>query len=202
MAWEKLADEKSLDKTSKALEKKGMKVYIVENRKEAFKKALELIPENAEVMDLTSVTLDETGLSKEIQESGKYKSVRKKIMSVDQKEMRHAMRRMSAAVDYAIGSVHAATEDGKVVIASNSGSQLGPYAFGASKLIWVIGTQKIVKNLDDAFKRIYEHSFPLEDKRARKAYGMPSGISKILIVEKEIVPDRITIIFVKEKLGF
>ncbi len=202
MKWDRLADDKSIEKAVKALQEHGMKVYITENRQEAFKKALELIPQGAEVLDATSTTLDQIGLSKEIQESGRYQSVRKRIMSVDQKEIRQAMRRMSAAVDYAIGSVHAVTEDGKLVIASNSGSQLAPYAYGAAKLIWMIGTQKIVKNLDDAFKRIYEHSYPLEDERARKAYGMPSGVNKILVVQKEIVPDRITVIFVKEKLGF
>lgn len=202
MKWETLADEQTLERTAKALQSNGIKVYITENKKEAFRKALDLIPEGSEVMDLTSVTLDETGISKEIQESGRYQSVRKKIMSVDQKEMRHAMRRMSAAVDYAIGSVHAVTEDGKLVIASYSGSQLAPYAFGSGNVIWVIGTQKIVKNLDDALRRIQEHSFPLEDKRARIAYGVPSGVNKILIMEKEIVPDRITVVFVKEKLGF
>ena len=200
--WEGLASETSLNKAEKALQEHGMKVYVAGNRKEAFKKAFELIPEGTEVMDLTSVTLEETGIAKEIYESGKYKSVRKKIMSVEQKEMRDAMRRMSGSVDYAIGSVHAVTEDGKVVIASASGSQIPAYAFGARKLIWVVGTQKIVKNLDDALKRIYEHSFPLEDQRARKAYGMPSSVCKILIVEKEANPERISIILVKEKLGF
>ncbi|MBI2598288.1 MAG: LUD domain-containing protein, partial [Candidatus Diapherotrites archaeon] len=145
---------------------------------------------------------DQIGLSKEIQESGKFSSVRKKIMSVDQKELRSAMRRMSSAVEYAIGSVHAVTQKGEVIIASNSGSQLAPYAYGAGKLVWIVGAQKIVKNLDEAFKRVYQHSFPLEDERAKKAYGMPSGVNKLLIVNKEIMPDRISIIFVKEHLGF
>lgn len=202
MDWNKIADEQTLQKTAKALQSNGVKVYITKDRNKAFEKVMEIIPNGAEVMDLTSVTLDETGISKEIQESGKYQSVRKKIMAVSQKEMRHAMRKMSASVDYAVGSVHAVTEDGKFVIASNSGSQLGAYAFGAGKLIWVIGTQKIVKDMDDAMKRIYEHSLPLEDARARKAYGVPSAVNKILILEKEIVPDRITVVFVKENMGF
>lgn len=202
MDWSKLADEQTLQKTANALQAKGVKVYITKDKKQAFEKVMDIIPNGAEVMDLTSVTLDETGISKETQESGKYLSVRKKIMSVSQKEMRHAMRKMSASVDYAVGSVHAVTEDGKFVIASNSGSQLGAYAFGAGKLIWVIGTQKIVKDMDDAMKRIYQYSLPLEDARARKAYGVPSAINKILILEKETVPDRITVVFVKENLGF
>lgn len=202
MDWAKLADDKTVENTAKALGERGIEVIIVNNGKEAKEKVLELIPKGAEVMDVTSTTLDQIGLSKEIQESGRYKSVRKKIMSVDQKEMRHAMRRMSVAIDYVVGSVHAVTEEGQVVIASNSGSQLAPYVFGAANVIWVVGTQKIVKNLDDAFMRIKEHCFPLEDERMKKTYGMGSGISKILIFEKEVMPNRIKLIFVKENLGF
>ena len=42
----------------------------------------------------------------------------------------------------------------------------------------------------------------LEDVRAQKAYGVRSGVNKILIINKEVVPDRIVVILVKEKLGF
>lgn len=45
-------------------------------------------------------------------------------------------------------------------------------------------------------------SSPLEDLRAREAYGIGSGINKVLIVNREVVPGRITVILVKEKLGF
>ena len=89
-----------------------------------------------------------------------------------------------------------------MVIAAQSGSQLSPYAFSVARVIWVVGTQKIVRNLDEAFRRIREHCLPLEDARARKAYGVGSSINKILIIEREIVPNRITMVFVKEKLGF
>ena len=113
------------------------------------------------------------------------------------------MQRLGAAPEFVIGSVHAVTQDGKVMIASNSGSQLPAHAYGSSNVIWVVGIQKIVKNIDEGFKRIYEHSLPLESERARKAYNMPgSFVSKILIINKEIKPGRITIIFVPEILGF
>ncbi len=202
MKWDRLADEKKLERTVLALGQRGINTVIAEHKQDAFQKVLSLIPRGAEVMDLTSTTLDQLGISKEIQESGKYASVRKKIQMAGQKEMRNAMRKMSAAVDYAVGSVHAVTEQGQVMIASGSGSQLAPYAFGAGKLIWVVGTQKIVKDLDAGFQRIQEYSLPLEDARARKVYGVGSGVNKILIVEREIVPDRITVVFVKENLGF
>ena len=175
---------------------------MVLDRNEARKKVLELIPAGSEVLCNSSVTLDETGISKEIEESGRYVSVRKRISAISDKEKRNEMRRMCGAAQYAIGSVHAVTVDGQVMFASQSGSQLSPYAFSAANVIWVVGTQKIVKDVEEGFRRLREHCLVLENERAKKAYGAGSSINKILIIEKEIVPNRIKLIFVKEKLGF
>lgn len=123
-------------------------------------------------------------------------------MSLPQSEMRTQARRINAAVDYVVGSVHALTEDGHAIIASNSGSQLAAYVFSAAHVIWVIGAQKIVKDDEDGKKRIRDYVLPLENKRMLQAYGMNSNISKVLIVNKEVMPERITVILVKEKLGF
>jgi acyl-CoA hydrolase len=112
------------------------------------------------------------------------------------------MRRLAASPDYAVGSVHAVTEHGEVVVASASGSQLAPYASGAGAVIWVVGSQKIVPDLDAAFKRVNEYSFPREDQRAREAYGIGSGVNKLLVVNREFVPGRITVILVRQELGF
>ncbi len=201
MAWDKLADNGTLEKTAQALRKRGFEVMIVDSGDEARKKVLELLPKGSEVMNVTSTTLDQIGVSKDI-EDGEYTSLRKMIMSVDDERERHLARKRSLTPEYGIGSVHAVTEDGQVMIASASGSQLPIYAYGADHVIWVVGTQKIVKNLDDAFKRVYEHSLPLESERAHRAYHIPgSSVNKILIFEKE-TPGRIQIIFVREKLGF
>ena len=152
---------------------------------------------------MTSVTLDKIGISKEINESGNYNSVRKKLMTMDRKTQGKEMQKLGAAPEYAIGSVHAVTEDGKILVASNSGSQLPAYVYSSNNVIFVVGTQKIVKNLNDAFKRIYEYTLPLESERAKKAYGVPgSFVSKILIINREINPGRIKLIFVNEVLGF
>ena len=112
------------------------------------------------------------------------------------------MQKLGAAPEWVVGSVHAVTEEGAVLIASASGSQLPAYAFGSSHVIWVVGAQKLVKNFDEGIKRLYEYSFPLEDERARKVYGMGSGVNKILVINKEWMEGRITMIIVKEKLGF
>lgn len=153
-------------------------------------------------MTMSSVTLDSSGISSEINNSKKFNAIRDKLYSMDRNQQKIEMNRLGAAHEYAVGSAHAVTEDGMVLIASNSGSQLPAYAYGAGKVIWIVGAQKIVKNLDEAFKRIYEYTFPLEDARAKKAYGMNSNVSKILIVNKEIQPERIILIFVDEVLWF
>ncbi|HSX35271.1 MAG TPA: LUD domain-containing protein, partial [Candidatus Saccharimonadales bacterium] len=111
-------------------------------------------------------------------------------------------RKLGAAPDYSVGSVAAITEDGRIIIASNTGSQLPAHLYGAGHVIFVIGAQKITKNLEDALQRIDEHVVPLEDVRAQEAYGMHTNLSKLAIINKEVNPDRIHIILAKEALGY
>ena len=201
--WKTLANSESLEKTIKALRANGINSSVVENGREAKEKVLGMIPEGAEVMNMTSVTDDLIGLSAEINESGKYDSVKNKLMSMDRATQSLEMQKTGAAPEWSVGSVHAVTEDGSVIIASNTGSQLPGYSYGSSNVVWVVGTHKIVKNLDEGMKRIYDHVLPLEADRARKAYGVDgSNVSKLLIINRETVKDRINLIFVKEALGF
>src|SRR5205085_11522998 len=126
-----------------------------------------------------SVTLDKAGLTEELN-SNKYISVRNQFMQFyGQPEKAVEMKRIGSGADYAVGSVHAVTEDGQVVIASASGSQLPNYAYGASNVIWVVGSQKIVRDLNEALERIEDYTFHLEDERALAAYGMNSSINKM-----------------------
>lgn len=206
MQWDIQANDETIIKVIDALKQNGIDAIVVNNGEEAKEKILELLPKKAEVMTMTSVTLDTIGVSQALNESDDYDSVKNKLSKLDRTTQGAEMQKIGAAPGWTLGSVHAITEDGKVVIASNTGSQLPAYAYGAQHVIWVVGTQKIVKNLDDAMKRIYEYVLPIETKRARKAYGLPdtwdSNVSKLLIVNKEVTPKRIQIIFVKEKLGF
>jgi len=112
------------------------------------------------------------------------------------------MRQLSASPDWVVGSVHALTEEGSLLIASASGSQLGPIVSGAGHVIFVVGGQKIVADFNTGLRRIYEYCFPLEDRRARNAYGVPSGVNNLLVINKVVAPGRITAILVNEPLGF
>lgn len=201
--WNALADNASIQKAVNALKVNGINAIIVENAKEANKKVLEMLPVGSEVMIMSSVTVDALELQKEINESGKYNSVKNSLAKMDRKTQGLEMQKLGAAPEYAIGSVHAITEDGKLLIASNTGSQLPAYSYASPHVIWIAGSQKIVKNVDDGLKRIYEYVLPLESERVKKAYGMEkSNVSKLLMINKEIIPNRLTLILVKEKLGF
>ncbi len=202
--WDRLASEKTIQHTIGALRYNGIDAVVVNSGKEAKEKALALIPQGSEVMTMTSMTLDAIGLTQELnKKDGKFRPVRDKLYAMDRKTHAQEMNRLGAAPEFVVGSVQAVTQDGHVLIASNTGSQLPAYAYGAVHVLWVVGTQKIVKNTDEGLKRIYEHSLPLESERAKKAYGVPgSAVNKILILNKEVQPGRITLMLVNEKLGF
>ena len=128
--------------------------------------------------------------------------MRARLHSLDRVSQRNEMRKLGASPDVLVGNVHAITEQGEIMVASAAGSQLGPAASGAGMVIWVVGTQKLVRTLEDGFRRIREHSFPLESKRTQRVYGQASAINKLLIVSSEAYPGRITIVLVKQNLGF
>jgi L-lactate utilization protein LutC len=196
------ASSESVLEAKEALENNGFKVKIVDDLAQAKTEVFKMIPEKSEVFTATSVTLDQAGISKEANESGKYVSVRYKFMALAGKpENAVQMRRIGSGADYSLGSAHAITEDGQIVVASASGSQLPNIVYGASNVILVVGSQKIVEDLDQAFDRLETHTFPLEDKRALKAYGAHSSLNKILIYRKETA-NRVTVILVKQAVGF
>ena len=202
MAYDTLPPRGTIDKTMSALQDNGMNAVFAENGEDARSKVLSIIPEGVKIMNMTSATLASLGLDKEISESVRYDSIRNRLNKMDRETQNEEMQMLGAAPLWTIGSVHAVTEDGVVMIASKTGSQQPAYAYGATNLIWVVGAQKIVKDRDDGFKRIYEYCLPLENERALKAYGMGSSVNKILIVNEEINRDRITVVLVNEVLGF
>src|SRR5512138_1974733 len=198
----KLASDERIQRTAKALEANGIHTLIAENGEEAKRLFFELVPEGAEVFLGASVTLETIGIRDEIDKSGRYNALRPKMFAMDRATQAREIRKLGGAPDYAAGSVHAVTEDGHVLIASNTGSQLGPYASGAGKIVWVVGAQKLVKDLDEGFRRIQEYCYPLEEVHMHQLYNAPTAINKILIVNRELRPNRITMIIVKEELGF
>jgi hypothetical protein len=197
-----LPSRERVTRVAVALEANGFRAIVVDTAAQAREAVLALLPEGAEVFDASSQTLEALGLTEEIAQSGRYQPVRPKLLELYAQGDRAGMRKIGAAPEVMIGSVHAITEEGEALIASGSGSQLGPYAYSAASVIWVVGTQKLVADIDEGLRRLREYSYPREDARIRALHGRPSGLHKILIVNRESVPERTTVILVNEELGY
>jgi len=198
----RLATDEQIARAAQALEANNIHTIVVESGEEARKLVFELLPQGVEVLANQSKTLEKLGITAEIDKSGRYNAIRPKVLALDRKTQADEIRVLRSSPTYIIGSVHAVTEEGQVLTASYGGSQLGAYAYGAAKVIWVIGAQKIVKDLNEGFRRIKEYSYPLEDERLRASLGVPTKIGKVLVTNLEAMPGRVTAIIVKEELGY
>jgi hypothetical protein len=202
--FKNIADDAAIETAKAAFAANNIKVTVVADAAAAKDAVLGILPKGAEVFTATSETLRTTGIAAAINESGDYDAVLPKLMTLmGDPTKKREQRKIGAAPDFVVGSVHAITQDGHALIASNTGSQLPAYAYGAGHVIWVVGAHKLVADLAEAEQRLVEHVFPLEDVRAQEAYGIEhTAINKKLIVNAEAAEDRIEIILVKEALGF
>lgn len=196
-----LANQDATGTTAERLKANGFAVQVVDSGEEAKHLVLGMIPTGAEVFTSTSVTLDQTGIA-EVLNGADYVSLRNRLYGfMSDPTKKKEMKQTVAAADFVVASVHAVTEDGKLLIASASGSQLPLAAYGADQVIFVVGTHKIVPDLEAGLHRIEDHSVPLEDERALQAYGINTVFAKLLVFNKE-APGRVTVILVNEQLGF
>lgn len=203
MNYETLPPEETIAKTAEAIKRRGIEVIIVNDGKEALEKIKNLIPENATVMNGSSTTLEEIGFTEYLR-SGKHpwENLHQPILQEQDPRKKAKLTRQALLADYFLGSINAIAQTGELVAADASGSRVGAYPFAAGKVILVSGINKIVPTFEDAIKRVREYVYPLENERAKKAYGMESMIGKMLLIEKEMFPQRTYLILVKEKLGF
>lgn len=203
-AWTQLASEQQIEKTIQALQAHGIRVVVCETGEQASQAVLDLIPDGTQVYDSPSRTLEALGLGKQIEQVTRFQSVRVQASTLDHVTQRKEIRQLIAAPDVLVGSVHALTEQGEVLIASASGSQFSAAACGASLVIWVVGTQKLVPTLEDGLRRIREYCLPLESERVQQVYGQSqtSAVNKLLTINAEHEPGRATLVLVKQQLGF
>ena len=196
-----LPDDDTLAATGAGLQARGFGVEVVDDLDAARRAVLALIPEGAFVMTNPSVTLAETRIAEAIDDSGAYDSARGRAVGLDHVAQLPEIKAITIQPEFALGSVHAVTRDGTLVIASALGSQLAAYTWGAAKVIFVVGAQKLVPDLATAHERIREHCLPLETTRAMEAYGAPSRIGKILEIHQE-EPGRIHVVLIRQPVGF
>ncbi len=204
MDFNQLATKETVEQVIENLKNRGITAILVETKEQALEKIKELIPEGMSIMTGSSTTLDQIGFTDLlISKNHPWKNLKDEILNESDTQKRNELRKNSVLADYFLGSVHAVTKNGEILVASASGSQIPSYAFSSDNVIWVVSTKKIVNNLDEAFQRVKEHIYPLENQRMKNAGYEGSIIGKWFILEREILPNRkITLIFVNKDLGF
>jgi len=195
------ASTEELDALAERLRERNFEALIVDTAEEARQAVLDRIPKGVTIHSGKSKTLDDLGISQVLMESERYDFLRTKLYKMDRQTQAREIRQLGSAPDLMLGSVNAITKDGQLVVSSATGSQLGPYASGAGQLILVVGSQKIVKDLDEALARIRDYVQPYEDQRLREQAGIGTVLARILILERDFRPGRTTIVLVREAVG-
>jgi hypothetical protein len=196
------APAQRLERAAAALAAHGFIVEILDDAAAARARVKDLIPEGASVFTGASETLRRSGILADINGSGRYDAVNQRGQALDRVRDLAEIWRLMSTPDVIVGSVHAVTETGSLVIASASGSQLPGYAGGAQRAIWIIGAQKVVPDLATALRRVEDHCLPLENDRAMKVYGQPSAVNRLLILNAEPHPGRGIVLLLREAIGF
>ena len=195
------AGPEAVERAAEALRAHNFDAYIVEDGDAARDLVMSLIPEGAEVGQGASRTLEQIGVTTAIEQSGCYEAVRPRLRAMDRATQMREIRKAGAAPDFQVNSVQAVTEDGRMLVVSFSGSQLGPIVSGAGRVILVAGAQKVVPDLATAFRRVEEYSLPIEDVNLQQAYGRRSAANKTVILAGEVAPGRTTVILVRRPVG-
>ncbi|MDQ1022895.1 ketosteroid isomerase-like protein [Streptomyces umbrinus] len=196
------ASAERLERAAAALRAAGFAAEILDDAAAARSRIKDLVPEGASVLTGASETLRLSGIDEDINAGGRYDAIRPRVLAIDRATGADEIRRLVTGPDFVVNSVAAVTETGSLVLASGSGSQLPANAGGAANAVWIVGAQKVVPDLSTALHRVEEHALPLENARAQAAYGMPSAVNRLLILNAETRPGRGTVLLLREAIGY
>jgi hypothetical protein len=198
--YNRAATEATLEAVAAALKANNIEAIVVADAAEARARVVDLVPEGSEVHASKSKTMEDLGLVDHFA-SGKYDWVRGRYVNLDRRTQGREIRKISSAPDFMLGSAQAVTEEGVLIFASYSASQIGPISGGAGRVILVVGSQKIVLDLETAMRRVREHVVPFEDARLREQMGVGTKLAQLLLIYSEAVPGRMTVVLVRAALG-
>ena len=194
------ASEATLEALAEKLRARNFEVVIVDDGAAAKAEVLSRVPEGSQVQTGKSKTLEDARIFDEFMNNEQYDFIRRRTLKMDRNTQRDEMRKAGATPDFMVNSAHAVTEAGQIVMTSATGSQIGPIASGAGKLILVIGSQKVVPDLDVAFRRIEDYVIPYEEDRLNVAHGV-AKMNRTLILGGDHTPGRTTVILVRTPIG-
>ena len=198
-----LPEDETIGETVTNLEANGFEVVVVDSAEDALETIQSHIPANVSVMNGHSTTLEEIGFTEYLSEGDHgWENLSEEIWSIDDDAERQAARRESQTADYFLGGINAIARTGEMVAADRSGSRIGAYPFAAGNVVIVTGVNEIVDSLDAALDRLESGAYPLENERAKEAYGVESAIAKQLIFRQELEEGRTTVVLIREQLGY
>lgn len=205
MTYNNLASPQVVEKTMGALKERGFLPELIDTKEAALERIKELITPESSVMNGSSRTLEEIGFVDYLK-SGEHgwKNLHADILAISDPTEQQEMRKQALVSEFYLGSVHALTEDGELLIASNSGSQLPHLVSTSNNLILVVGAQKIVPTVSEAWKRLEEQVIPLEEERMQATQGVGTYPSKVLLLNREpnFMGRKVHVLIIKESLGY
>lgn len=192
----------------KGLESRNMKGYYAADREEALKIALDLIPEGSSATMGGAVSVREIGLVQALMD-GNYE-----FLDRDAAEDKRAAMLKAYDVDFFLSSVNAMTEDGVLINIDGNANRVSAIAHGPKKVLFIVGMNKVCKDVDSAMKRARNVAAPINAQR----FGLQTPCSKtgscmnckspdticcqFLITRYSRHADRIHVILVNDNLGF
>ena len=195
-------------KVIKGLESRNMKGFYAKDREEALKIALDLIPEGSSVTMGGSVSVAEIGLVDAVK-NGNYEFIDRNTAEDKRKAALAAYD-----VDFFLSSCNAMTEDGVLVNIDGNANRVSAIAHGPRKVLFIVGMNKVCKDVDSAMKRARNVAAPINAQR----FGLETPCAKtgscmdckspdticcqFLITRYSRHADRIHVILVNDHLGF
>jgi hypothetical protein len=112
------ASEEPIERTACALEANGCHTLVAEDGEQARRLFFQLVPDGAQVRQGHSATLDQLGITAELEQSGRFVAVRSNLRALDRQTQGEQICHLSACPDFMTGSVAVLTEDDRVFKAS------------------------------------------------------------------------------------
>lgn len=211
MDYIKHRNELLAGKIIEGINSRNMTGYYAQDKEEALKLALELIPEGSSISMGGSASVNEIGLTAALK-TDKYNFVDRNGAKTPQEK--RAAELAAYDVDVFLGSVNAITEDGVLINIDGNANRVSAYAYGPRKLVLIVGMNKVATDVDAAMKRARNVAAPINTQR----FGLKTPCTangsclnckspdticcQFLITRFSRHKDRIHIILVNDTLGF
>ena len=201
-----------IQKLIDALAANNIECIFAQTKEEALAKALDLIPEGSEVGLGGSVSVEQIGLLETLR-AGDYTLHDQYEDDIDMME-NLARRKKGMMAPFFVSGTNAITMDGQLVNVDGMGNRVAAQMFGPDKVVLIAGTNKIVKDVHEAFDRLEKIAAPINAKRVGAPTpcadtgecidcDSPMRICNLYtIIRRMMFPGRLTLIMVNESLGF